>query len=216
MYVTEVVVSDWQGNTNGKFVKELLLLRQMDLVALMNPVEFPNFFRNLPTSLTFGPGTIFQPGDTISLRSKTLEGYCLPYGVVTVNVDAPVFRIVFAQDSCVFSEGDELIDNGKVFSPTFDLELPRNNPAVARWLSENGDHKMVAFWRDANGMCFVTGDTDCGLTIATGKEIAGKNFYKVQLFGSNKWPSWHIEGIDLEKLFESTEFSIEFEFEFNS
>jgi hypothetical protein len=216
MYVQEKEIGNCEGLTNGKLVKELLLIRQRDVIAVMDPVNFPNFFRNLPTSLTFGAGTIFQPSDTISLRDKTLEGYTIPKGGITVQLDAEICRMKFAANTCTFTESDGETDNGLFYSPSISFELARHNPAASRWLFDNRHERFVSLFKDANGFCFVCGNVDTALMLNVQKAIAGKNFQSIQLTAELAAPTWHLETIVLNNLFESTEFSIEFDFEFNS
>lgn len=141
--------------------------------------------------------------------------YEMPYGSITLAVDAVLKRFDFAQDTCQMSESREQSPNGAFFNVNITFDVPKNRTDILKWLHTNRFARFVVLLRDGNGESYIAGDRQTALQLSASRAVGAKNIYQFSLSGALRKPVYHFEGLDEVKLTDGPEFGTDFGMDFN-
>ncbi|MCP9765151.1 hypothetical protein [Lacihabitans soyangensis] len=133
-----------------------------------------------------------------------------------VKLNAEVTKMVFAQNTCFYTENEELTDNGHAYSCAIDCEMPILRADVNAWLKANRNAKVVCFFRDGNENAWLIGDDVTGLDVIHRKQVGDKTGYVMNVAGVCREGAVALRSSDVAVVFESTDFGFDFSEDFNS
>lgn len=139
------------------------------------------------------------------------DNVLLPGGLV-LAADAELLGVDFANNTCVFTEGQEDTANGMLYRPQLSFEVPGTGAFATDYFYRVRYKKLAALFRDANGVWWLA----LPLWVNMGRAVGSKIFVPFLLSGPSAHPVLRLGDTSLDDILANAEFSGDFSVDFNS
>ncbi len=187
MRIQEQRIGQIDGIVTVGFVARLKLLDIEDLLDIVDPDRLP---------VEGKPMTISQVG-------------------LDIKDDAILTELVMPSQQATFKEGSVSDLNGISYQLVIDATLP-TRPDLLNWLRLNQGRRWLAIWIDLTGQPYVAGGPGNGLVLNYQRSLTDRNQLRLTLSGRSVHPTWYLESFNTATLFDQSDFSLDFNFDYDS
>lgn len=143
------------------------------------------------------------------------ESFQVPVGGVVTTTDAAVYQLIMPPGACSFEENRGQSDGGPVWAVSLSWQVPGVRKDVFSLFASRPEQQWVVLFKDANQVCRIAGNEEYGLRASMGHAIGMENAQAYTLSGNFNLPAFYLPTLNLEALFPSGQFSIDFNLNFN-
>ena len=185
-------IGDYEQSTNAGGIRRLKLLPESAVMAVLDPVQFPNVLP-FPT----------MPICNIVLRSNAI-----------------VTEFALLPSMSGFSVAHQRTVYGDEYAVEVGWQVPKQRAEVLGWCIQNIGSRWVALLEDRNGLCYVVGDIENGLELTyaahSGEQATSANKTAFKLAGRLNHQPWLLETIESSALFKDAAFDYSFDLSFDA